>query len=86
MKKNNVRIRGVQVWTHLRPTFGCTTSSRTKSTTASMAFMNPVGTGLPDFRNRRTTTVTTRNTTVATSHSMNTCFVTEKSTPAMVGR
>ena len=38
------------MFTHLRPTFGCTISSRTYSTTASSAFMNPVGTGRPDFR------------------------------------
>ena len=50
----NVSMSGVQVLTHLRPTFGCTISSRTYSTTASSALMNPVGTGRPELRNRRT--------------------------------
>ena len=48
--------------------------------------MKPVGTGRPDFRYRRTTVVTIRKTTAATSHSMNTCLVTDKSMPAIVGR
>ena len=86
MKMKNVRISGVQVLTHLRPTFGCTISSRTYRTTASRALMNPVGTGRPDLRYRRTTVVTRMNTKPATSHSMKTCLVTEKSIPAIVGR
>ena len=45
--------------------------------------MKPVGTGRPDARNRRTVTVTMRNTSVATSHSINTCLVTDRSIPAV---
>ena len=48
--------------------------------------MNPSGTGRPDVRYRRTTVVTIRNTNAATSHSMKTCLVTEKSIPPIVGR
>ena len=33
MKTKNVRISGVQVFTHLRPTLGSTIESRTNSTT-----------------------------------------------------
>ena len=43
MKKKKVRTSGVQLFTHLRPTLGCTISSRTNSTTASRPFMNPEG-------------------------------------------
>ncbi len=50
MKTKNVRMSGVQVATHLRPTFGSTISSRTNTTTASRAFMKPVGTSLRCFR------------------------------------
>ncbi len=45
MKKKNVRKSGVHVTTHFDPTLGCEIESRTNSTTASSAFMDPVGTG-----------------------------------------
>ncbi len=48
MKK--VRISGVHVFTHFRPTFGSVISSRTNSTTNSSAFMNPFGTRRSCFR------------------------------------
>ena len=48
--------------------------------------MNPDGTIRSWRRYRRVATVTTRNTRVATNHSMNTCFVTEKSMPKIGGR
>ena len=44
MKKKSVSSSGVQVFTHLRPTFGSTMPSRTNSTMLSSAFMKPEGT------------------------------------------
>ncbi len=43
MNRNSVRMSGVQVRTHLRPTAGSTIVSRTNSTTASSTFIRPVG-------------------------------------------
>ena len=86
MKMNNVRRRGVQVFTHFLPTFGRAMESRMNSTTASRAFMSPVGIGRSCFRKPRTAVITTTSTKAATNHSISTCLVTEKSIPAMVGR
>ena len=86
MKTKSVSTRGVQVLTHFLPTLGSTMESRTYSTTASRAFMKPEGMGRSCFRYLRMVHVATRKTNVATSHSISTCFVTEKSMPPIVGR
>ena len=83
---NSVRMNGVHVFTHFFPTLGSTMESRTYSTIASRAFMNPVGIGRSCFRKRRTAQLTATSTVAATIHSIRTCLVTEKSMPAMVGR
>ena len=83
---NSVRMKGVQVPTHFFPTLGSTMESRTYSTTASSAFMNPDGTGRSCFRYLRTASDTTRSTVPATSHSIRTCLVTDRSMPAIFGR
>ncbi len=86
MNANSVRRSGVHVMVHLSPTLGRTTESRMNSTTVSSAFMNPDGTRRSCLMYRRTKNVTTTNTSDATSQSMKTCLVTEKSIPPIVGR
>ena len=86
MKTKKVRMSGVHVFTHLRPTLGSTMVSRTNSTTHSIPFIRPDGSGRSWRRYRRTVHVTTTKTITATSHSMSTCLVTEKSMPKILGR
>jgi hypothetical protein len=62
------------------------TLSRRNSTMTSMPLAAPEGFSSARLMERRTMSVTMENTRAATSHSMNTCLVTEKSIPPIVGR
>ena len=86
MNTKNVRRSGVQVLTHFVPTLGSTIESRMNWTTNSSAFMKPDGIIRSCLRYRRVVRVTPRKTTTATSQSMKTCLVTEKSMPKTGGR
>jgi SH3-like domain-containing protein len=86
MNRNSVSTNGVQTAVHLRPTFGSTMLSRTNRTTASSAFMKPVGTSLSCRRYARTTGTTTARIRPATIQSIRTCLVTDRSTPKTTGK
>jgi len=59
--------------------------SRINWTTASRAFMNPVGIGRSCFKYFCVDQVMTKNRNAATSQSIKTCLVTEKLMPSKVG-
>ena len=83
MNTNIVSSSGVQVLTHFPPTFGSTTVSRRNRTITSSTLRPPDGTTVPRRTDRRTMVVTMKNTAAATTHSMNTCLLIEKSMPKM---
>ena len=85
IKKKNVNINGVQVLTHFSPTFGLTIESLINWTMASMAFNQPEGMADLLFKNDLIGIIIDSETTIATSHNIKTCFVTERFIPAIVG-
>ena len=81
IKKKNVSKTGAQVITHFSPTFGFAIESLMNLTTASIAFTQPEGTKFPLDRNLLIGMMIETDTITATSHSIKTCFVMEKSIP-----
>ncbi len=86
MKKKNDSSSGVQTPVHFAPRFGRATLSRMNSTPSSSTFIGPVGTSRGCRMYRRTIAVITTKRIVATTHSINTCLLTDRSMPYTVGK
>jgi hypothetical protein len=77
IKKKNVNMSGVHVFTHFGPTLGATIESRINCVIDSIAFAIPFGIKLFCLIYARTGIIFVIDTNGATIHNINTCFVTD---------